>query len=86
MSILQGRAKIPGVSGGQAPKALVKVLLEVLKEAGPSLLVANMETRRPELLDIRPLPQYATLEEALKVRAASAEDGSLDYHAIAEGA
>lgn len=51
----------------QAPKALVKVLLEVLREAGPALLVANMETRRPELLDIRPLPQYSSLAEALKV-------------------
>eukprot|EP00884_Botryococcus_braunii_P014024 jgi/Botrbrau1/22622/Bobra.176_1s0050.1 len=61
--------RVPGAMGypaSEAPKALVKVLLEVLQEAGPSLLVANMETRRPELLDIRPLPQYATLEEALK--------------------
>lgn len=41
-------------------------IADFLVEAGPAILKENKETRRPELLGLKPLPQYATIEEAIK--------------------
>lgn len=49
-----------------APLQLRNAVLGFLLQNDAALLVRNRESRRPELLGIRPLPQYATLEEAMQ--------------------
>ena len=42
------------------------MIIYALMRADADLLIENKEPRRPEMLGIRPLPQYATIEDALK--------------------
>jgi hypothetical protein len=49
-----------------APLQLRNAVLGFLLQCDAALLVRNKESRRPELLGIRPLPQYATLEQAMQ--------------------
>jgi hypothetical protein len=45
------------------------MIMYALMRADDDMLVKNKQARTPELLGIRPLPQYATLEEAMKALA-----------------
>ena len=49
-----------------APGDVRDMIIYALMRADADLLIENKEPRRPEMLGIRPLPQYATIEDALK--------------------
>lgn len=51
------------------PKYFLDVILTALSHADDDMLIANKEPRRPESLGIRPLPKYATIEDAVKALA-----------------
>ena len=49
-----------------APKKLANAIASFLGDR-PQALLETSGDRRPEVLGIRPLPEYGTLEEAMKV-------------------
>ena len=51
-----------------APKKLANAIASFLGDH-PEALFETSADRRPEILGIRPLPEYASLEEAMKVQA-----------------
>ena len=50
-----------------APKKLANAIASFLGDHRQALLETSAD-RRPEVLGIRPLPEYASLEEAIKVQ------------------
>lgn len=63
---------VPGASRHVTDDASVDLrdaVLRAVARADDDMLVANKQARTPESLGIRPLPQYATLEDALKALA-----------------
>jgi len=63
---------VPGASRHVTDDAFVDLrdaVLRAVARADDDMLVANKQARTPESLGIRPLPQYATLEDALKALA-----------------
>jgi len=63
------------------PKYFLDVILTALSHADDDMLIANKEPRRPESLGIRPLPKYATIEDAIKALAPRAPPSSDDIDA-----
>lgn len=63
------------------PKYFLDVILTALSHADDDMLIANKEPRRPESLGIRPLPKYATIEDAMKALAPRAPPSSDDIDA-----
>ena len=63
------------------PKYFLDVVLTALSHADADMLIANKEPRRPESLGIRPLPKYATIEDAIKALAPRAPPSSDDIEA-----
>lgn len=49
-----------------APRDAREMIVYALMRADDDLIVRNKELRRPEMLGIRPLPQFATIEDALE--------------------
>lgn len=50
-----------------APKKLANAIARFLEDR-PQALLETSGDRRPEILGIRPLPEYGSLEEAMKVQ------------------
>jgi hypothetical protein len=53
-------------ASGDETSELYNCLADFLTEAIPALRHVNKETRCPEALGLKPLPQFATIEEAIK--------------------
>lgn len=52
-----------------APSDALEMIIYALMRADDDMMVKNKQARTPEALGIRPLPQYATLEDAMKALA-----------------
>lgn len=66
VSVLPGLGDHPVAQARDVSSGLYNRLADFLTEAIPSLRRVNKETRAPEALGLRPLPQFASLEEAMR--------------------